>query len=348
MIFKRSHIMINALAMLGLFFFSGCLERKELVHLKGRTMGTNYNIKYYPSNELDDADDAGKKIDELLKEVNRQMSTYIKSSEISYFNETDRLGWLKIGEDFFNVTSYALGLAKDTDGAFDPTIGLLVNLWGFGPGGARKVPKGRDIEDARKRVGFDKILLNNETSEIKKKVPGVFLDLSSLAKGFGVDKVSKYLEENKVKDFMVEIGGEVKTKGTKEKKEPWRIAIEAPSPKEQGKSYQKVLRISGLSLATSGNYRNFFREGGKRYSHTIDTRSGRPVAHTLASVSVADESCMKADALATALMAMGTERGLSYAINKGIPAYFVYREDGQNKQKFVSIGTESFTRLFPE
>jgi len=338
----------NALAMLGLLFFSGCLSKEgELIHISGRTMGTHYNVKFYSSKDLDSKELAQEEIDTILKKVNKEMSTYLKESEISYFNNSDRIGWISISKSFFKVTEYALNLAKNTEGRFDPTIGPLVNLWGFGPGGERKVPKEEEIKAAQMRVGFDKILLNKEKSEIKKKVPGIYLDLSSLAKGFGVDQVSDFLESKKIQSYMVEIGGEVRTLGKKIKGGAWRIAIEAPHPENSGEQYQKILDLNKMSLATSGNYRNFFMENGQKFSHTLDSKTGRPVAHTLASVSVAHpESCMKADALATALMAMGVEKGLDFAQKEGIAAYFVFRDDGQEGQPFVTKETTEFSRLF--
>jgi thiamine biosynthesis lipoprotein len=333
---------LKALAMLGLLFITGCNKSGELVHLKGRTMGTQYNIKYFSSSGLDDPKEVQSLIDDVLLKVNKEMSTYLNESEISY-----RLGWLKISPDFFRVSKFALSLAGDTEGAFDPTIGPLVNLWGFGPGGSRKVPKEKDISEAKKRVGFDKIILNEKTNEIKKKVPGVYLDLSSLAKGFGVDKVAEFLMAKGSKVYMVEIGGEVRTLGKKADGSSWRIAIEAPHPVSQGESYQKVLELNSMALATSGSYRNFFMQDGKKYSHTIDVHSGRPVAHSVASVSVAHkDSCMKADALATALMAMGLEKGFAYAEKEGIAAYFVYRDVGQEGRVFATKETSVFRNLF--
>lgn len=337
---------MKALFLMGPLFFSlilsSCQQTKE-VHLKGSTMGTHYNVKFFSEehgNELKED------VDALLKEVNQQMSTYIKSSEISYFNEFNRLGWQKISPDFFGVTAYALELAKKTDGKYDPTIGPLVNLWGFGPKGERKVPAQELVDKALLVVGHDKILLNKETFEIKKKVPGVYLDLSSLAKGYGVDKVGMLLESKGIKNYMVEIGGEVRTRGEKPKHEKWKIAIEAPNPEVNGGPYQKVIELNQLSMATSGSYRNFFESEQKRYSHTIDTKTGKPVLHTLASVSVIDESCMKADAVATALMAMGPEDGYTYATQNAIAAYFVYGKDSQSGRIFATKETQHFTELF--
>ncbi len=308
-------------------------------------MGTHYNVKFY-SSEYDESLQSD--VDALLKEVNQQMSTYVKSSEISYFNEFNRLGWLKISPEFFNVTKYALELAQKTNGKYDPTIGPLVNLWGFGPKGDRRVPKAQKVQKALMIVGHDKLLMNEKSLEIKKKVPGVYLDLSSLAKGHGVDVVANFLTRKGIQSYMVEIGGEVRTHGRKEDKSLWAIAIEAPNPKVNGGPYQKVLELNNTALATSGNYRNFFESEHKRYSHTIDTKTGKPVVHTLASVSVVDESCMKADALATALMAMGPEEGFTYAAQNKIAAYFVYGEDSQSDRMFVTKETQEFSAIFKE
>lgn len=339
-------IIFKALILLGpLLLFSSCEDKEELVHLKGRTMGTHYNVKFY-SAKYDDG--LKEDINSRLKDINQQMSTYVKSSEISYFNEFNRLGWLKISPEFFEVTKYALELAEQTQGKYDPTIGPLVNLWGFGPKGQRRVPKEQKVKKALMIVGHDKLLMNEKSLEIKKKVPGVYLDLSSLAKGFGVDVVSQFLLDKGISRFMVEIGGEVRTAGMKPGNHPWAIAIEAPNPDVQGAPYQKVLKLNSKALATSGSYRNFFEAESKRYSHTIDPKTGKPVIHTLASVSVVEDSCMKADALATALMAMGPKLGHEFAVKNKIAAYFVYGEDSQSDRKFVSMETEEFTKAFKE
>lgn len=324
-------------------FLSSCQDTEKSVHLKGATMGTHYNVKFY-SAHWDESLQTD--VDSLLKGINQQMSTYIKTSEISYFNQFNRLGWLKISPEFFNVTKYALELAERTQGKYDPTIGPLVNLWGFGPKGERKVPKDEDVKKALLIVGHDKVLMNDKTFEIKKKVPGVYLDLSSLAKGHGVDAVAEFLTSKGIKSYMVEIGGEVRTSGEKPDHHKWSIAIEAPNPKIHGGPYQKVIKLNGTSMATSGNYRNFFESEHKRYSHTIDTLTGRPVIHRLASVSVIDASCMKADALATALMAMGPDKGFKFAKLNKIPAYFVYGKDSQSDRKFVTKETQEFSKLF--
>lgn len=328
---------------LGLSSF-GC-AKKEMVHIVGKTMGTQYNIKYFPGSSTPDRINITKGITNLLIKVNDEMSTYQKTSEITFFNKKQRPGnWLEISKDFYTVTKHALEIAKLTNGAFDPTIGPLVNLWGFGPDGKRKIPSQIEITKAKKRVGYKKVELSQD-GKIRKKIPQVYLDLSASAKGFGVDKVTEYLEGQGVKDLMVEIGGELLTRGKKEKSS-WKIAIEAPHPTKIGESFQKIIDISGLAVATSGSYRNYFSEDGADYSHAINYRTGQPIRHTLASVSVIDsKSCMFADSMATALMVMGPVKGMEFAEKQGLAAFFIYKLDGQKQKGFVEKGTSHFLKL---
>jgi thiamine biosynthesis lipoprotein len=291
-------------------------------------MGTEYNIKFFIKDKSKNIT-LKIQIDETLISINNEMSTYQKDSEISYFNKFDRLGPVKISEDFFYVTKYSLSLAHKTNGQYDPTIGPLVNLWGFGPDGKRKVPNEKELEKVKKYVGHYNITLNEKDRSITKKIKGVYLDLSSSAKGFAVDKIAKLLDSKNLSSYMIEIGGEVRTKGFKLKKKPWKIAIDSPAPNTSNNNdkhrYTKAINLINASLATSGNYRNFFTEAGKKYSHTIDFNTGKPVVNKLASVSIiSKEGCMQADALATAFMAMGLEKALKYADKYNIPAYFIY------------------------
>jgi thiamine biosynthesis lipoprotein len=309
-------------------FLTSCSQGPEVLHFSGNTMGTTYNIKYLASTETS-IDLLKPLVDQRLIELNNQMSTYIPSSDLSKFNKSSSLEWQSSPSELLFVVNHALNVGQLSNGAFDPTIGPLVNLWGFGPTGKRKVPSENDIKEALKNVGLDKITLDLSTSKWKKNTMGVYVDLSALAKGYGVDKIAALLEEKGVLNYMVEIGGEVKTLGSKNSK-PWAIAIESPNLENKEKSYQRVLKLSSKAMATSGNYRNFFKEGSRHYSHTIDFKTGRPVSHTLASVSVIDDSsCMNADAWATALMSMGFEKGLEIAEKLKISAYFIYKLDSE-------------------
>jgi thiamine biosynthesis lipoprotein len=303
-------------------------------HLKGRTMGTTYNIKFvaptdYPTESLH------KSIDDRLKEVNMSMSTYIPSSEISVVNKSKAGVETKISEDFNYVLSHALDLARLTDGVFDPTIGPLVNLWGFGPKGERIVPSDEKIVETRKIIGHKKVSLKEKM--LTKSLDKVYIDLSASAKGFGVDAITKLLSEKGLRNTMVEIGGEVRAEG-KSAKRPWKIGVEIPSTDPKKMGILKVVQIEGFALATSGSYRNYFKYGDRSYSHTINYKTGKPVDHTLLSVSVISDNCMDADAKATALMAMGDKKGYEFAVKNAIKAYFVFKDPTGQKlfdQKFT-------------
>jgi len=306
----------------------------KVFHLKGRTMGTTYNIKFvapadYQTKELHQS------IDKKLKQVNMSMSTYIPKSEISILNRTKANKKVKISKEFNYVLSHALALAKLSDGVFDPTIGPLVNLWGFGPKGERIVPTQDQIESTRKFVGHKKVQLTN--NEVTKKLERVYIDLSASAKGYGVDVITELLKSKGLKNSMIEIGGEVRAQG-KSARRPWKIGVEIPSTDPKKMGILKVVQVENFALATSGSYRNYFKYGDKSYSHTINYQTGKPVDHTLLSVSVISDNCMDADAKATALMAMGDKKGYEFAIKNDIKAYFVFKDPTGEKlfgQKFT-------------
>ncbi|MCO4794370.1 MAG: FAD:protein FMN transferase [Bacteriovoracaceae bacterium] len=335
---------LGFLFVLGLIATLVVRDKADLVVLTGKTMGTTYSIKYINKSKTPPAQIVSMDIEKLLLEVNRQMSTWQKDSEISLFNKNKKKEWVKIPDDFYYVLSLAIDVASKTDGLFDPTIGPLVNLWGFGPNGERKVPSKDKIEQAMKRVGYQKIQMDSHKKKIKKTNPEVYLDLSASAKGFGVDVVSKHLKSLGYTNHMVEIGGEVRTSGKKFNKD-WTIAIEVPSEENKNVA-QKTLNLKDLAIATSGSYRNFFKKENKRYSHAINFRTGKPIAHTLASVSVVHGSCLEADSWATALMVMGVDKGLELAEKLNLAAYFVYRPSGQIDGSFVEKSTTAFEKLF--
>jgi thiamine biosynthesis lipoprotein len=326
-----------------ILFLVSCTRTPHLATFSGKTMGTTYNVKFFAERSDEDPSSIAKLIEEELAAVNREMSTYQKDSEISYFNNLLPMGdWLSISEGFYLVLDHALAVASETQGLFDPTVGPLVNLWGFGPEGERKIPSKEDISRARGRVGYQKIEIDSVGRRIKKTIPGVYIDLSASAKGHGVDRVAKVLEREGVKSYMVEVGGEVKTKGQGPSGD-WRIAIDAPNFNEGGKPYQKILHVKDAAIATSGDYRNFFEEGGKRYSHTINTETGEPVASGFASVTVINPvSCMEADSWATALTALGPIKAIELAEARGIAAYFIYREG----ERTIENSTTAFNQFF--
>lgn len=338
----RIRILILALS----FSLWACQKDNLPSQIVGRTMGTSYSVKYFAEDKTPNIKALETEITKLLVLLNNEMSTYIETSEISQFNKSTQVNKaFIISPDFYRTLKISLEIASLSKGLFDPTIGPLVNLWGFGPDGKRSIPSATEIEQAKSRVGYRYLKL--EEGKIFKTIPNLYLDLSASAKGYGVDLISTFLEKNSVKNYMVEIGGEVKTKGIKPTS-PWTIGIETPDVLQGGAPIHKILRLSGESVATSGNYRNFFEDKGKRYGHTIDFRTGRPAENTLASVTVVhDNSCAKADAWATALMTMGATKGLEFAEQNGLKAYFIYRPSGHSNGAFLESMTSSF-KVFME
>lgn len=305
----------------------------ETVTLQGQTMGTTYAVKYLTDGKQDlpSPEKVQQQLDDLLKEVNRQMSTYQQDSEISRFNQMrDTRKPMAISPDFAYVTAEAIRLNKLTHGALDVTVGPLVNLWGFGPN--KEVtyePSPAEIAAASKVVGIDKILLNTDTQPptLAKTQPEVYLDLSSIAKGFGVDKVAQHLENLGIRNYLVEIGGELHGKGRNSEGQPWRIGIEQPNI-VQGSAAQIIMPLDNKSLATSGDYRIFHLDKqGRRLSHIINPQTKRPISHRLASVSVVADNATTADGLSTGLFVLGEQEALKLAEEKGLAIFMIIQTD---------------------
>ncbi len=273
------------------------------------------------------------KVDELLMEVNRQMSTYDPESELSRFNKAPAGEWFPVSSELIEVVQAARQISDATDGAFDVTVGPAVNLWRFGPDRKRKAfPTDAEIEQTGKLVGYQQIEIQIDPPALRKKQDDVYVDLSAIAKGYGVDAVFELIHDSGFTDFMVEIGGEVRAAGVKPNGEPWLIGIETPTP--DVRQYDLVVGLADKALATSGDYRNFFEHDGKRYSHTIDPKTGRPVTHDLASASVLFENCMMADGYATAFLVLGPVEGYNFAEEHDMAVFFQMRkEDGTVETK---------------
>ncbi len=270
--------------------------------IKGKTMGTYYQVKIY--DPIFSKDKYKKEIDEILVEVNRQMSTYIEDSEISLFNKYRERDPYKISKEFFEVLKVSKIIFAESKGEFDPTVYPLVNLWGFGPEKNKKnIPTKEELNNTLKFIGFDKITLHDDV-KISKKNPLVTLDLSAIAKGFGIDLLVRYLKI-KHHHFLVEIGGEVYASGFRDpyEKENWKIGIEKPS--SNSRIVNEVIILKDQCIATSGDYRNFFKNKNKVYSHAIDLKTGKPKENNIVSVSVLADNCTRADGLATAILVSG-------------------------------------------
>ena len=314
----------------------------EELHMSGRTMGTTYSVKYRPAPDTPSLKVMQTDVDALLAEINHTMSTYEPESELSRFNRLRTTDWVPASASLRAVLNAALEIGTQSEGAFDITVGPLVNLWGFGPEvHPDRIPLETDIAAARTRSGLDKVSVSETPQAIRKHHPDVFLDLSGIAKGYGVDRVAELLSTHGIDHYMVEIGGEIRVRGHKKHETPWRIAIEKPLSGER--SVQTMLSLSDIALATSGNYRNFFEIDGRRYSHTIDPTTGRPVDHHLASVTVLAETSMRADAWATAFQVLGPERGMAIAERLHLPVLFVIDHDGRFEER-VCCGFQRYRK----
>lgn len=301
---------------------------------QGSTMGTTYTVKVLPSGVQGGEADLKRLIEASLKDVNNKMSTYQADSELSGLNQNPSTEPISISPALVKVTQQALALSQHSQGAFDVTVGPLVNAWGFGPKDMGSPPTQEELEALAPRVGYQKLTLDAEAGTLQKQHPEMYVDLSAIAKGFGVDEVGRALEGQGASAYMVEIGGEVRARGRKADGSPWRIGVETPQAESRG--VQEVLELRDMSMATSGNYRNFYEKDGKRLSHTIDPRTGSPVEHRLASVSVLDKECMVADGWATTLNVLGEEEGWALALKHELPALLIIKTpEGQFVEKFT-------------
>ncbi len=287
-------------------------------------MGTRWSVKLAaPAAARLDALRAG--IERTLGRIVAEMSTWETGSDISAFNRAPAGSWHGLPRNFFHVLQYALAVARDTDGAYDPTVSPLVALWGFGAGAsAPAVPTDDAIAAARASVGWNRVVLDPSTKAAKQP-GGVRLDLSSVAKGFAVDQLAEVLHGAGYCNYLVEIGGELRGEGVKPDGMPWWVALERPpaTGAQDTPLADVVVALNGLSVATSGSAEHFFDARGRRFSHTIDPRTGAPVAHGLVSVTVLHRECMHADALSTALTVLGPDEGMAHALRIGLAARFV-------------------------
>lgn len=306
----------------------------EQVQLNGKTMGTYYVIKYYAETKIDSSL-LQQQIDTELELVNDLMSTYRSESELMRFNRYQANNVFPLSEQTRVVIAEALRLAQESDGVLDVTVGPLVELWGFGAQGrVEHAPAESDIAAARQVVGFEKLKLT-ETG-LSKTVAELAVDLSTIAKGYGVDRVAEILEQNGIVHYLVEIGGEMRIKGEKLAGQPWKIAIEKPD--DSGRSVQRILQTGDMGVATSGDYRNYFEEDGIRYSHLIDPRTGKPIQHRTVSATVLHPSCMTADGYATALNVMSADEAIAFANKYNIAALLVVKTD----EGFSELASDAF------
>lgn len=322
--------------LLGLFLLlpAACTRQApETLHLGGATMGTTWSVSLR-SAAVKDSVALQAQLQARLDDINRLMSTYDPDSEISRFNQHLSSDWFAVSPSTVAVVALAQQISALTNGAFDISVGPLVELWGFGASPREKqIPDAEQLRQTLEQVGYQRLDLRLDPPALRKQVPRLRIDLSAVAKGYAVDALKGILKEQGLRNFIVEIGGELQISGERIDGKPWRIAVE--KPQEGVREVEKVLLLKDTALATSGNYRNFYVENGQRYAHTIDPKSGRPIQHRLASVTVLDPSCARADALATALMVLGEEQGRLLCEKAGIAAFFLIHQ-GEKLTEYAS------------
>jgi thiamine biosynthesis lipoprotein len=291
----------------------------------GTIFGTTYHITY----QYDD--DLQAELEGRMKEVDNALSMFNKESIISRINNNQPV---ELNAMFLEVFRLAQDISKDTEGAFDITVAPLVNAWGFGFK-HEQMPDKHAVDSLKSIIGYQKVSYDGK--RIKKSDPRIMLDCSAIAKGYGVDAVASLLDEKGISNYMVEIGGEIVTHGISEKRIPWKIGVTKPTddPLMEGSELQTVLNLTDKAMATSGNYRNFYYKGKRKYAHTINPKTGYPVQHNILSATVLTNRCVRADAYATAFMVMGFD-GAKKVLerNPDLMAYIIYDDNGQNKVWF--------------
>lgn len=324
---KKVFPILFVLIVLVVVGFAARKKNAEYQHDSGLVFGTSYNITYQSNDNLKP------EIEKVLADVDASLSPFNEKSVITHVNRNEAV---TLDDHFITVFRLSSEIYKDTEGAFDITVAPLVNAWGFGFKNGT-MPDKQAIDSLKQFVGFDKMKLQD--GKIIKTDDRLMLDCSAIAKGYGVDAVAKMLKSKGISNFMVEIGGEIVASGENPKGAPWRIGVSKPEDDSVSVSndIQGIINISDKAMATSGNYRNFYYKGGKKYAHTIDPKTGCPVQHSILSATVVSDECAKADAYATAFMVMGLEKAKAVlARHKDMMAYFIYSDDKGNNKVWYS------------
>lgn len=327
-VFKYFSIFL-ILSSVGYYLF---IEHSPYIVMSGKTMGTYYNIKIRTDKENNILHG---KVKQKLEDINSEMSVFDPQSEISKINDAPADVWIDLSPEMSDVMRDAYKIYKLSNGAFDPTVGRLVDLWGFGVSIPKTVPTKEEIATILKSTGFDKIKFADNYSRLKKTDKDTYINLSAIAKGYGTDQIAALLEAEGYKNFVVEIGGEVVARGTRDDyAKGWKIGVVKPSKSQEENSY--VVTLKNSAVATSGDYQNYFYVDNKKYSHTISPKTGYPVEHNLASATVFYENCMDADAIATAIMSMGENKALKFANDNNLAVIMFIRDGEENIQTILS------------
>jgi thiamine biosynthesis lipoprotein len=324
-------------------FLTACAPATPEPVIVGQTMGTTYNIRFSGCPQDDCSDHLSNLISTKLSKMNQRLSHFDETSELSQFNLHAGKDWFPVSSELVNIVAMANEISARTDGAFDITVAGAVDAWGFGAAdhgrNSQREPNEKTLEAARAATNYKQLNVRSSPPALSKTDPLLSIDLSAIAKGYAVDQIAFLLEEYGIRNYVVEIGGELRTAGTRADGKPWRIGIEQPDPTLP---IEFIIIPRNAAVATSGDYRNFYMLDERRISHTIDPVTARPVSHDLASVSVIAPSAALADALATALMVLGAERGHEFARAQNIAALFITRLHSQAGETLRSQMTPAF------
>lgn len=305
-------------------------QTRQTAEFSGPAMGTTWSVKVVTGPDGLSGDDSrliDRDIRDELARINQLMSTWDPESELSRFNRSTSLEPQPVAPETFDVFRWSADLWTETGGAFDPTLGPLIDAWGFGVDRAVPPPDDATVERLRTSVvGMSLIELDREGRWVRKRAAGVRCDFSALAPGYAADRIAARLEARGLTDVLIDVSGELVGRGHNEQGQPWQVAVERPQA--EGRSVARVVPLRDQAMATSGDYRNFRDVDGQRLTHILDPRSGRPIHHELASVTVFDALAVRADALSTALMVMGPDDAMAFADRRGVPALFLIRLPG--------------------
>lgn len=316
--------MLKIILSIPLLFLISCSKPSaRLYKFEGQIMGTYYVVKLYSEERTDGL---GEQIKSRLDELNAIFSTYDPNSELSRINKAQAGKEITMSEELREVLELSAQINKEASGYFDVTVGPIVNAWGFGPDGKRKRPTEKELNELRAKVGMHQFKL--EGPKLVKSKSDIYIDLSAIAKGYAVDKILELVQSKGFKSALVEIGGEVRAFGKKPDGASWLIGIEKPEEK-LGQGIQAIVALNDSAMATSGGYRNYVKYGDAIFTHTIDPIKGVPANNRMISVTIVDSSCVKADAYATAMLAMGADKALALAKKLKLAAYFIVKK-GEN------------------
>lgn len=332
-------LLLGSLAML-LVSCDRPLGLRPAYRLSGATMGTTFNIEVVAPPDIVQKDFLESQVSLVLARIEKSMSTYDPESELSRFNAQSGSDWFAVSAELCDVVAAAQGLAVLTGGAFDVTVGPLVNLWGFGPDfTVTEPPSAERVAEVMQWTGSRHLQTDCSQPALAKAMPALYVDLSAYAKGYGVDRVAAMLDDFGLSNYFVEIGGEIRVSGTNAKDRPWSIAIEAPN--RGSRSVSRIIELCNTAVATSGDYRNYLEHDGRYYSHIIDPRSGQPVSNGVAAITVVADSTALADALATGLMVLGPDEGLLLAEQQDVAVLFQLRaENGVQERMSTRFARE--------